>query len=110
MQDQYINHIMNETGATVILKGRGSGNFESPSSGGTFWLHAIFLQVFDFYYFLYDSNGTYLMLLSYFCFDADMQQPLHLSLSANNSKSLEDAKRLADNLLDTISLECGASR
>ncbi|OAY56909.1 protein RIK isoform X2 [Manihot esculenta] len=71
--DQYINHIMNETGATVILKGRGSGNFESPSSG-------------------------------------DMQQPLHLLLSANNSKSLEDAKRLADNLLDTISLECGASR
>ncbi|XP_057994150.1 protein RIK isoform X2 [Hevea brasiliensis] len=71
--DQYINHIMNETGATVVLKGRGSGNFESPSGG-------------------------------------ERQQPIHLFLSANNSKSLEDAKRLAENLLDTISLECGASR
>uniref|UniRef100_A0A2P2LTF2 Protein RIK n=2 Tax=Rhizophora mucronata TaxID=61149 RepID=A0A2P2LTF2_RHIMU len=71
--DQYINHIMNETGATVILKGRGSENHESFSGG-------------------------------------EVQQPLHLFLSASNSKSLEDAKRLAENLLDTISLECGASR
>ncbi|XP_048231105.1 protein RIK isoform X1 [Ricinus communis] len=71
--DQYINHIMNETGATVVLKGHGSGNFEIPNSGGA-------------------------------------QQPLHLFLSANNSKSLEDAKRLAENLLDTVSLEFGASR
>ncbi len=41
---------------------------------------------------------------------AEGQQPLHLFLSSNNPKSLEDAKRLAENLLDTISLECGASR
>ncbi|CAK7355700.1 unnamed protein product [Dovyalis caffra] len=71
--DQYINHIMNETGATVILKGCGSGNSESQSVG-------------------------------------EAQQPLHLFLSASNPKSLEDAKRLSENLLDTISLECGASR
>ncbi|KDP27241.1 hypothetical protein JCGZ_19940 [Jatropha curcas] len=71
--DQYINHIMNETGATVVLKGRGSGNLENPNTG-------------------------------------EAQQPLHLFLSASNPKSLEDAKRLAENLLDTISLECGASR
>ncbi|WJX75320.1 hypothetical protein P8452_58864 [Trifolium repens] len=71
--DQYINHIMNETGATVILRGRGSGNDEG-------------------------SNG-----------EAE-QQPMHLFLSSNNAKSLEDAKCLAENLLDTISMECGASR
>ncbi|XP_024626074.1 protein RIK isoform X2 [Medicago truncatula] len=71
--DQYINHIMNETGATVILRGRGSGNDEG-------------------------SNGE------------DGQQPMHLFLSSNNAKSLEDAKFLAENLLDTISMECGASR
>ncbi|XP_044505386.1 protein RIK-like isoform X2 [Mangifera indica] len=71
--DQYINHIMNETGATVLLRGRGSGNFEGLHSEG-------------------------------------VHQPLHLFLSSSNSKSLEDAKRLAENLLDTISVECGASR
>jgi hypothetical protein len=38
------------------------------------------------------------------------QQPMHLLLSSNNAKSLEDAKCLAENLLDTISMECGASR
>jgi hypothetical protein len=36
MQDQYISHIMNETGVTVVLRGRGSGNCESQSTGGTF--------------------------------------------------------------------------
>jgi len=41
---------------------------------------------------------------------ADGQQPLHLLLSSNNAKSLEDAKLLAENLLDTICTECGASR
>ncbi|XP_054803518.1 protein RIK isoform X2 [Prosopis cineraria] len=71
--DQYINHIMNETGATVVLRGRGSGNTEGP-------------------------NGE------------DGQQPLHLYLSSNNAKSLDDAKSLAENLLDTISAECGTSR
>lgn len=34
MQDQYINHIMNETGATVLLRGRGSGNLENFSTEG----------------------------------------------------------------------------
>ncbi|XP_047149616.1 protein RIK isoform X1 [Vigna umbellata] len=71
--DQYINHIMNETGATVILRGHGSGNNE--------------------------------------CLNAeDGQQPLHLLLSSSNAKSLDDAKLLAENLLDTICTECGASR
>ncbi|XP_062106498.1 protein RIK isoform X2 [Humulus lupulus] len=71
IQDQYINHIMNETGATVILRGRGSGSTES--------------------------------LL--------VEEPqLHLFLSSHSSKSLEDARRLSENLLDTISVECGVSR
>ncbi|GLU01824.1 hypothetical protein SLE2022_191070 [Rubroshorea leprosula] len=73
--DQYINHIMNETGTTVILRGCGSGNLES-----------LYTEV------------------------TEAQQPLHLFLSSNNPKSLEDAKRLAENLLDTISVEFGASR
>ncbi|KAK3409237.1 hypothetical protein EUGRSUZ_J01380 [Eucalyptus grandis] len=70
--DQYINHIMTETGATVLVRGHGSGTSES----------------------LHGEEG----------------QPLHLFLSSNNGKSLESAKSLAENLLDTISLECGASR
>lgn len=41
---------------------------------------------------------------------AEAQQPLHLFLSSNNPKSLDDAKRLAENLLDTISIEFGAAR
>ncbi|KAL6135520.1 hypothetical protein ACLB2K_067747 [Fragaria x ananassa] len=71
--DQYINHIMNETGATVLLRGRGSGNTDS----------------------LHGEEG---------------QQLLHLFLSSNNLKSLEDARLLAEHLLDTISIECGVSR
>nr|XP_048327244.1 protein RIK isoform X3 [Ziziphus jujuba var. spinosa] len=71
--DQYVNHIMNETGVTVLLKGCGSGNTES-------------------------SHGE------------EGQQPLHLFLSSSNPKSLQDAKRLAENLLDTISVECGIPR
>ncbi|XP_006363430.2 protein RIK isoform X1 [Solanum tuberosum] len=71
--DQYINHIMNETGATVLLRGRGSG---------------------------YSDEGE----------GEDVHQPLHLLISSNNSASLERAKLLAENLLDTICAECGASR
>ncbi|KAL5582169.1 hypothetical protein UlMin_014611 [Ulmus minor] len=71
--DQYINHIMNETGATVVLRGQGSGSVT----------HSL------------GEEG---------------QQPLHLFLSSNNSKSLEDAKRLAEHLLNTISVECSISR
>ncbi|KAG8384618.1 hypothetical protein BUALT_Bualt04G0136600 [Buddleja alternifolia] len=71
--DQYVNHIMNETGATVLLRGRGSGNSENGQTEET-------------------------------------QQPLHLLLSSNDPKSLERAKILAENLLDTISAEFGASR
>ncbi|KAK4776444.1 hypothetical protein SAY86_005132 [Trapa natans] len=71
--DQYISHIMNETGATVSLRGRGAGA-ESTNE---------------------DVGG---------------EQPLHIFLSSNNPKSLEDAKCLAENLLDTISIECGAPR
>lgn len=43
-------------------------------------------------------------------FPAEGQQPLHLFLSSNNLKSLEDARLLAEHLLDTISVECGVSR
>ncbi|XP_019244569.1 PREDICTED: protein RIK [Nicotiana attenuata] len=71
--DQYINHIINETGATVLLRGRGSG---------------------------YSDGGQ----------GEDVHQPLHLLISSNNSASLERAKLLAENLLDTICAECGASR
>ncbi|XP_010502971.1 PREDICTED: protein RIK-like isoform X2 [Camelina sativa] len=71
--DQYINHIMNETGATVGLRGRGSGSLEN-------------------------QHGE------------DAQLPLHILLSSSNPKSIDNAKRLAENLMDTISVEFGASR
>ncbi|CAO2816374.1 unnamed protein product [Amaranthus hypochondriacus] len=71
--DQYINHIINETGALVVLRGRGSGYLGNTIGEGG-------------------------------------QQPLHLLLSSNNKKSLEAAKVLAENLLDTIGRECGANR
>ncbi|KAL5219586.1 hypothetical protein ABZP36_020270 [Zizania latifolia] len=71
--DQYINHIMNETGVTVVLRGKGSGN---PIN----------------------------------CHTEASQQPLHLYLSSIHLKSLEAAKVLAENLLDTIAAEFGASR
>eukprot|EP01018_Ginkgo_biloba_P035251 Gb_05577 [translate_table: standard] len=71
--DQYINHIMNETGATVVLRGKGSRNYEGPLG-------------------------------------EELQQPLHLFISSDNLKSLENAKHLAENLLETIRLECFASR
>lgn len=34
MQDQYINHIMNETGVTVALRGRDLGNLGSCHGEG----------------------------------------------------------------------------
>ncbi|KAK4490745.1 hypothetical protein RD792_001450 [Penstemon davidsonii] len=71
--DQFVNHIMNETGATVLLRGRGSGHPENEHT-------------------------------------EEAQQPLHLLLSSNDPNSLEHAKVLAENLLDTICTECGASR
>lgn len=105
MQDQYINHIMNETGATVLLRGRGSGNSEGLQGEGTV------------YYKIYECLLIFVVLDSSKCGLTDclilvpeVHQPLHLFLSSNNPKSLEEAKRLAENLLDTISAECGASR
>ncbi|KAK3150865.1 hypothetical protein QOZ80_3AG0238760 [Eleusine coracana subsp. coracana] len=69
--DQYINHIMKETGVTVVLKGKDSGNLGScPAS----------------------------------------QQPLHLYLTSTHLKSLEAAKVLAENLLDTIAAELSSSK
>ena len=41
MQDQYINHIMNETGVTVLLRGCGSGEIESLHGEGTSLLYVI---------------------------------------------------------------------
>ncbi|CAM6102034.1 unnamed protein product [Calypogeia fissa] len=63
--DQYINHIMTETGASVVLRGRGSGTKEGASG-------------------------------------EELPQPLHLAISSDNPKSVEDAKTLAENLLETI--------
>ncbi|KAL2612613.1 hypothetical protein R1flu_024305 [Riccia fluitans] len=62
--DQYIKHIMNETGATVTLRGRASGNGEASGE--------------------------------------ELPQPLHLYITSHNTKSLEDAKVLAENLLHTV--------
>ncbi|XP_078164371.1 RS2-interacting KH protein isoform X2 [Carex rostrata] len=70
--DQFINHIINETGASVVLRGHDSGNSSSDAE--------------------------------------ESSQPLHLFLSSANAKSLESARILAENLLDTIAAECGASR
>ncbi|KAJ4820192.1 Protein RIK [Rhynchospora pubera] len=70
--DQFINHIITETGATVVLRGRDSGNHSSDAE--------------------------------------ESSQPIHLFLSSSNAKSLESARILAENLLDTIAAECGASR
>ncbi|XP_042392366.1 protein RIK-like isoform X1 [Zingiber officinale] len=71
--DLYINHIMNETGATVVLRGQASEHLDSSRV-------------------------------------EEALQPLHLYLSSSNKKSLEAAKILAENLLDTIARECGTSR
>nr|CAB3496674.1 unnamed protein product [Digitaria exilis] len=71
--DQYINHIMKETGVTVVLRGKDSENLSS-------------------------------------CLGEASQQPLHLYLTSMHLTSLEAAKVLAENLLDTIAAEFGASR
>ncbi|ONL95052.1 Protein RIK [Zea mays] len=71
--DQYINHIMKETGVTVVLRGKDSENLGS-------------------------------------CHSEASQQPLHLYLTSMHLKNLEAAKVLAENLLDTVAAEFGASR
>ncbi|CAN6313604.1 unnamed protein product [Urochloa humidicola] len=71
--DQYINHIMKETGVTVVIRGKDSENLGS-------------------------------------CLGEASQQPLHIYLTSMHLKSLEAAKVLAENLLDTIAAEFGASR
>ncbi|CAL4929789.1 unnamed protein product [Urochloa decumbens] len=71
--DQYINHIMKETGVTVVIRGKDSDNLGS-------------------------------------CLGEASQQPLHIYLTSMHLKSLEAAKVLAENLLDTIAAEFGASR
>lgn len=99
MQDQYVNHIMNETGSTVLLKGRGSGNIQTSNPEGSIYI--ISLMSFHIYFL------TYKFSISIYISE---QQPMHLYLSSSNPKSLEHAKLLAENLLDTICAECGASR
>ncbi|MCO5557746.1 hypothetical protein L7F22_011317 [Adiantum nelumboides] len=68
--DQYINHIMHETGATVLLKGGACDNS---------------------------------------CSD-EIPQPLHLLISAEHAKSLEDARSLTEHLLETIRSEVVGTR
>ncbi|KAH7434207.1 hypothetical protein KP509_06G005800 [Ceratopteris richardii] len=68
--DQYINHIMHETGATVLVK------------GGACEISCI----------------------------EEIPQPLHLFISAEHPKSLEDAKRLSEHLLETIRSEIAGAR
>ncbi|MCO5554363.1 hypothetical protein L7F22_007892 [Adiantum nelumboides] len=68
--DQYINHIMHETGATVLLKGGACENS---------------------------------------CSD-EIPQPLHLLISAEHAKSLEDARSLTEHLLETIRSEVVGTR
>lgn len=40
MQDQYINHIMNETGVTVVLRGKDSGNLGNCHAEGWWFVVA----------------------------------------------------------------------
>ncbi|CAM6036938.1 unnamed protein product [Sphagnum compactum] len=71
--DQYINHIMTETGTEVAVRGIGSGYLESFSG-------------------------------------EELQQPLHLLITGDNFKGVDDARRLAENLLDTIRVDSVAFR
>lgn len=107
MQDQYINHIMNETGARVILRGHGSGNTESLCVEGTTFASCNLTLMWSAIVCCVLITVIYSLWLF---LAGGQQQQLHLFLSSNNPKSLEDAKCLAENLLDTISVECGISR
>lgn len=103
MQDQYVNHIMSETGATVLLRGRRSGNSENALGEGRLLSCITFeLCYLDVLIAVNISIASALL--------AEAPQPLHLLLSSNDPIGLERAKLLAENLLDTISAECGASR
>lgn len=93
---------MNETGATVLLRGRDSGSSKNELTEGCYCHTLCWLLVV-----LCAMNYKHFSACSLL---ADAQQPLHLLLSSNDPKSLEHAKLLAENLLDTISGECGASR
>lgn len=102
MQDQYVNHIMNETGATVSLRGQRSGVAENGQCEGCYCGPVLLAFPFSF------PCPWYLFLC--FSLPAETQQPLHLFLSSNDAKLLERAKLLAENLLDTICAEFGSSR
>lgn len=110
LQDQYINHIMNETGATVSLRGRGSGNSESPNGEGANFIACYVIFLWPWCYISFRVSLFRLLPLCTSFIILAGQQPLHLFLSSSNLKGLEDAKLLAENLLDTICAECGASR
>eukprot|EP00271_Cylindrocystis_brebissonii_P000275 TRINITY_DN1034_c0_g3_i2.p1 TRINITY_DN1034_c0_g3~~TRINITY_DN1034_c0_g3_i2.p1 ORF type:complete len:680 (+),score=126.75 TRINITY_DN1034_c0_g3_i2:253-2292(+) len=62
--DQFLVHIAKETGARVLLRGRGSGNLE--------------------------GRGL------------ELPEPLHIWICHPHPKGLDDARRLAQNLVDTI--------
>lgn len=94
---------MSETGTTVLLRGHGSGNSEIALGEGSLLLHITFCCAIWL-------SWSSLKILIAIAILVEAQQPLHLLLSSNDPISLERAKLLAENLLDTISAECGASR
>lgn len=48
MQDQYINHIMTETSAEVVIRGRGSG-YHDPSRGEGMSQYIFHLVLTDYF-------------------------------------------------------------